>query len=63
MFNSSILIKVGNCDLKKALDQLQKQKVHFNSGSRDSNLCWTHFNNATRIVLFKSAIHWRFDVK
>ena len=38
IFNSSILIKVSNWDLKRALDRLNLQKVHFNSGPSDVQL-------------------------
>ena len=38
IINSSILIKVSNWDLKRALNRPKQQKVHFNSSPSDVQL-------------------------
>ena len=45
IFNSPILIKVSNWDLKRAPDRLKLQKMHFSSGPSDIDvtITWTHF--------------------
>ena len=54
-FNSSILIKVSNWDLKRALDRLQQQKVNFNSSPSDVQLAlealYLHGKNLCKLRL------------
>ena len=60
IFNSPILTKVSNWDLKRAPDWLKLQKVHFNRGPSGVQLMWMHFTHCN--MKLKSQNHLNQEI-